>query len=213
MANWSKTFTNIDNVNSGQEFTNFDYPTPQGFNVPINNTQYLYNLLNNGFVNNVSVSSKKIVVSTKNASGTTTSSDITIGDIDGYTKGEIDNSLQAINDRLNELGFKTGSFTFDTSASITALINQIKKQGKYAISNLALTVTTTVQNTSLTIRVPNDFKPNQNTAVTLFEHNQLLNANIVISGIVIDTNGEIVLNIANTGTFTFGIQNSGWQLA
>ena len=42
MANWSKNFTNIDNVNSGREFTNSDYPTPQGFNVPINNTQYLY---------------------------------------------------------------------------------------------------------------------------------------------------------------------------
>lgn len=41
MAQWSKTFTNIDNVNNGQEFENSDYPTKEAFNVALNNTQAL----------------------------------------------------------------------------------------------------------------------------------------------------------------------------
>ena len=42
MANWSKNFTNISTINGGREFELNDYPTTDGFNVPINNSQYLY---------------------------------------------------------------------------------------------------------------------------------------------------------------------------
>ena len=39
--NWRKTYTDIDNVNNGQEFENSDYPTKEAFNVALNNTQAL----------------------------------------------------------------------------------------------------------------------------------------------------------------------------
>ena len=42
MANWSKTFTNISGINSGQEFTINDYLSTQAINGALNNTQYLY---------------------------------------------------------------------------------------------------------------------------------------------------------------------------
>lgn len=42
MANWQRNFTDINQVNGGQEFSINDYPTTDGFNVPINNTQYLH---------------------------------------------------------------------------------------------------------------------------------------------------------------------------
>lgn len=45
MANWTKTFTQAENINSGQEFTLNDVPTTQMVNAPINNTQYLYDEL------------------------------------------------------------------------------------------------------------------------------------------------------------------------
>ena len=47
MATWSKTFTNIDNVNNGQEFENSDYPTKEAFNVALNNTQALKQVTDN----------------------------------------------------------------------------------------------------------------------------------------------------------------------
>ena len=39
--NWRKTYTDINNVNNGQEFENSDYPTKEAFNVALNNTAYL----------------------------------------------------------------------------------------------------------------------------------------------------------------------------
>lgn len=42
MAAWSKTFTNIDRVNNGNEYTLNDYGTTDTFNVPMNNTQFLH---------------------------------------------------------------------------------------------------------------------------------------------------------------------------
>lgn len=39
--NWRKTYTDVDNVNNGQEFENSDYPTKEAFNVALNNTAYL----------------------------------------------------------------------------------------------------------------------------------------------------------------------------
>jgi len=45
MANWSKQFKQIDTINSGQEYTLNDYVTLDMVNAPLNNTQYLYDLL------------------------------------------------------------------------------------------------------------------------------------------------------------------------
>lgn len=42
-TSWRKNFTQIDNVNNGNEFELNDYPLLEGFNVPLNNTQWLYN--------------------------------------------------------------------------------------------------------------------------------------------------------------------------
>ena len=39
--NWRKNYTDIDEVNNGQEFENSDYPTKEAFNVALNNTAYL----------------------------------------------------------------------------------------------------------------------------------------------------------------------------
>lgn len=41
-TSWRKNFTQIDNVNNGNEFELNDYPLLDGFNVPLNNTQWLY---------------------------------------------------------------------------------------------------------------------------------------------------------------------------
>lgn len=45
MANWSKQFKQIDTINSGQEYTLNDYVTLDMVNAPLNNTQYLYDVL------------------------------------------------------------------------------------------------------------------------------------------------------------------------
>ncbi len=45
--NWRKTFTNINDVNNGQEFENSDYPTKEAFNIALNNTQALKDMHDN----------------------------------------------------------------------------------------------------------------------------------------------------------------------
>ena len=125
MANWTKEFTQADDVNYGREIEITDTPTTQMFNVGINNTQYLYDLLQAGFIDSIQVTNNSIVVSKKKADKTTTSLTISISDLNGYTKSEIDQTISGINDRLNELGFKypTASQTFTLAVGGSNILN------------------------------------------------------------------------------------------
>ena len=101
MAQWQKTFTQIENVNSGYEVELTDVPTPQMFNVALNNTQYLFDLLNAGYLNSVTIDNSNIKIGVKNASGTINYTTISISQLNGYTKGEVDNLLNNLRNDLN----------------------------------------------------------------------------------------------------------------
>lgn len=63
MANWSKQFKQIDTINSGQEYTLNDYVTLDMVNAPLNNTQYLYDVLyttNTGLIAQVNTNTANI---------------------------------------------------------------------------------------------------------------------------------------------------------
>ena len=111
MANWSKQFTQIDNVNSGREIQITDTPTIDMFNVGLNNTQYLYNLLNLGFIDSISINNSNIVISKKIANGTTTTSSISISDLNGYTKEQVDNFVSQLNQRASAIESALNSVT------------------------------------------------------------------------------------------------------
>lgn len=64
-----------------------------------------------------------------------------------------DTSKGTIEERLNKLGFKEGTFTI---VSGSALTNSIKKQGKLVWANF-------MSNNKTIIRVPNEFRPKENT--------------------------------------------------
>lgn len=104
MATWSKNFTQIDNVNYGYEFELNDVPTTEMFNVPMNNTQYLYNLLNAGFLNSVSIQNNTITIGVKNATGSISYTTISISQLNGYTKNEIDTMVSNLNGTINSIG-------------------------------------------------------------------------------------------------------------
>lgn len=291
MASWSKTFTQIDNVNSGQEFGVNDYPTTQGFNVPINNTQYLYNLLQAGFIKSYTISNGTVTIVSRGVNGQDTTTTMTIDTLNGYTKDEINNNFvkytaQSLTDsqkaqarsninvpakeivssrsttilentgssinllwrsredgkaldvqvdyndmyfyqkdengdvidefylieRLNALGFKSGTFTLDTSASLSAYTNTIRKQGKHAIGSIAIMGSVSA-NTDLIIRVPNEFKPKVNTTFLMSEYNATFGLNMA-SSVTLTTNGEISLHWASSNNnVRLVIYNAGWELA
>lgn len=52
---WSKKFRNVAVVNNNEEYRVGDLDSTETYNVPINNTQYLYNILNNNFVSNIEI--------------------------------------------------------------------------------------------------------------------------------------------------------------
>lgn len=89
MALWSKTFTQIDTLNNGNEFTINDYPTAQGFNVPINNTQFLYDLLDNGFLKSFVLSQNKITITATSINGVDTTYTFDASDIGGAMASDL----------------------------------------------------------------------------------------------------------------------------
>lgn len=292
MATWSKTFTQIDNVNGGQEFGVNDYPTTQGFNVPINNTQYLYNLLQAGFIKSYTISNGTVTIVSRGVNGQDTTTTMTIDTLNGYTKQQIDDNfvkytIQSLTDaqksqartninapaerligsnattrlkndgarvglqwlsrsdgrildveldsndmyfyqtdengnttndfylleRLDALGFKSGSFTITGASSVTTTTNSIKKQGKRCIANLDITFTTVSGTQSIILSVPNDFKPKEATTVSILSPSSgFYNAfkNLVYE---LYTNGDILVSPldANT-TYHIVIFNAGWEL-
>ena len=290
MATWSKTFTQIDNVNGGQEFGVNDYPTTQGFNVPINNTQYLYNLLQAGFIKSYTISNGTVTIVSRGVNGQDTTTTMTIDTLNGYTKDEINNNfvkytaqsltdsqkaqaraninalpqrielsgeehtgffhngsslsfyrgdsnhnigvtLNSDNDitilqevdnevieefnlieRLNALGFKSGTFTLDTSASLSAYTNTIRKQGKHAIGSISI-VGSVSANTDLIIRVPNEFKPKVNTTILMGEYYANLGF-FLATTVTLTTNGEISFHWSSSNNnVRLVIENAGWELA
>lgn len=76
MANWSKQFKQIDTINSGQEYTLNDYVTLDMVNAPLNNTQYLYDVLyttNTGLIAKVNQNTTDIATNTANITSVTNS--------------------------------------------------------------------------------------------------------------------------------------------
>ena len=74
MANWSKQFKQIDTINSGQEYTLNDYVTLDMVNAPLNNTQYLYDVLyttNTGLIAKVNQNTTDIATNTANITSVT----------------------------------------------------------------------------------------------------------------------------------------------
>ena len=132
MAQWSKNFTDITNVNNGQEFGINDYPTTEGFNVPINNTQYLYNLLQNGFIKSYTISNGTVTIVTRDVSGNDTTITMTIDTLNGYTKTEIDDMcVKYISQSLSDsqktrarLNINAPAAQTSNSSTIANIINQ-----------------------------------------------------------------------------------------
>lgn len=133
---------------------------------------------------------------------------ITDDAISGTTQDIIDinQGIAGINERLDELGFKEGSFTVDSStgAAITTTINSIKKQGKYVIANLSIIDSS---NGITSLNVPDEFKPKEATNIRVnykinltgtemeYNHTFTLGADGTISGIGM----ACEVNIINAG--------------
>lgn len=96
MGNWTKTFTQIENVNSGREVELNDVPTPEMFNVALNNTQWLYNLFTNGFVKSITGNANGLTITYKNSAGTESTATITQDDLGLYKKADIDGFVAGV---------------------------------------------------------------------------------------------------------------------
>lgn len=119
-----------------------------------------------------------------------------------------DTSKGTIDDRLNSLGFKEGTFTFEASGG-SAVKNSIKKQGKYAIGNLIIFMSA---NTSdISIRVPDEFKPKENTPIMI----GFLNNDYLFIECRIKTDGTITTSsgLGEVNGSTIYIVNAGWEIA
>ena len=93
MSTWSKNFTQIENVNGGYEVELNDVPTPQMFNVALNNTQYLYDLLQTGFIKSITASASGLTIVVRGVNKQETTVVISQSDLDMYKKGEVDNAI------------------------------------------------------------------------------------------------------------------------
>ena len=127
MAQWSKNFTPITSVNNGNEYKLIDTPTLDMFNVPMNNTQYLYehyvdkDVTFSTYNSKITNSGTDISLKTRDTS-TGDSFELLVAEDDIYVKyvynGEdfeyginarfdgIDENIESIQQRLTALGFK-----------------------------------------------------------------------------------------------------------
>ena len=250
MAQWdSSTFHSINGLNSGNRFAVTDYPTTDGFNYPIENTQYLHDNCIGVYAQSFTTAQKQQAKTNMGiGSGFDGSYDSLTGkpdltnpqfqtiNVNGQASIYGDNSkcqiacydlqisedfgdemadvfsIREIYQRLNDLGFKSGSFTISGASSITATKNSIKKQGKRCIANLTVTFTATA--TSIDIIVPSGFRPKETTEIPIlqlgpaFFHYLFNNLTYYVS-----TNGNIgVSNLTSGQTYTLEIINAGWEL-
>lgn len=122
------------------------------------------------------------------------------------TSQNISMDIQDIQSRLNNLGFKEGSIVYRTSTTTAEQSNSIRKQGKFAICNLLIIG----QGFTLDeLRVPNEFKPKQNTNIYVRYLNSL--GVYTTKSVTIDTYGSI--NDIFENVTSFQILNSGWEIA
>ena len=124
---------------------------------------------------------------------------------------DINDDITTINQRLDDLGFDEGSFTFTNASSTTASTNSIKKQGKRCIANLTLTFTATSQ--TMYIDAPSGFRPKANTSIAIVYQSGLFTYTFMNLLYTINTSGTIsVGNLTNGNTYTIMIVNAGWEI-
>lgn len=117
-----------------------------------------------------------------------------------------DKTLEELENRLDALGFKEGTFEI---ASGSATTNSIKKQGKYVIASLHLGRI----NEGATATIPSEFCPKEDVVVSAM----LFPSGGVYMGmlgeiITIKTDGTIVVN--NPSYYlTLEFHNVGWEIA
>ena len=135
--------------------------------------------------------------------------------------------FDAINRRLDELGFKRGTISLDDPFNEWEIIDSsLTKQGKYCILNAQIKSKkngNSLTLDSVSIQIPDEFRPKSDKVDIFAETGELLDlsgglislANISI--IYPRVRGDIPLSSSNGYTFThpiyFEILNLGWEIA
>lgn len=230
---WSNTFTQSSNVNGGNEYTVYDVPTASMFNIPINNTQYLYEHKVEKEINDGMFYGK--------FDYNTASPYLRAGDVGDSEYSELDvqsngiylnhygsgttisynifDKITDIETRLANLGFKQGSFEIYNASNITTVTNVIKKQGKRCIANLEITATPSGSG-AIQLVIPSGFRPDSFPKIIciIYETRASLPVYLTYPGGIdytIQSNGIILLSptIETTRELTIKIINAGWELA
>ena len=110
-----------------------------------------------------------------------------------------DTSKGTIEERLTNLGFKQGVAEI-TGVTVTTLSNSLKKQGKYVIFNFS--IFSLLAGQTLTIIIPNEFKPKENFTVFAGYNNSAVKV-LMMDGVITFT--------PDIDGFGFDIVNIGWE--
>lgn len=242
MAQWSKTYSAIDGLNSGNEFTVNDYPTPQAFNIALNNTVANHDEIDDIKDGTTAVTKVKFERNIASAwaffglvgendvlSGETTltftnhikvdkdTGELWVGDDISFYSNNLSQrvSLDALAKKVQDLGFKKGVIT---TSNFTPNYYTLIKQGNIAILNMRSNSSSMQVNTVYTIYLPSDFVPKVKQEITLEGSGRFTESGItftipISATATVNTNGTIKYTPSfSANTGYVYFNNASWLL-
>lgn len=119
----------------------------------------------------------------------------------------INNNINSLEKRLDELGFKQGIAVY-SGFGVAPTSNTLTKQGKRVIFNFSVLSATAAipANSTATITIPEDFRPKAEVSIVA-----KVNGTFATT-LTVGTNGVISIATSSTATTLFEIINAGWEI-
>lgn len=124
----------------------------------------------------------------------------------------LNNALEKVKNRLDDLGFKEGVATIDQGSNTSMSIesNSLKKQGKYVLFNLSVYVRKEPYVESWSFTIPEGFRPKEEISVISAKGDNLSYPNLL----TIKTDGTCIVPYQfSVIGMTTHIYNVGWETA
>ena len=116
-------------------------------------------------------------------------------------------------DLFDALNFKQGTFVVSGVSSENITTNSIKKKGKYVIANLIIAGANVTSSNPLTITIPSDLLPKENTTIAYQTQNSGLAIPYYNTATIGSTNPTITISPSSGAIVAITIINTGWEVA